>query len=239
MTEKQVAELFAGRGAGRNGMPRHSVVYFRNRDEYVQSLRAAFPNVAGSVGVYVERTRRAYFFAGETSDDRTLLHEATHQLFHESRRVAPTVGRAANFWIIEGIAMYMETLREEQGFHVLGGWDDARIQAARVRLLNDSFYVPLAELTAYGMDKFQPGQPRVATLYSQAAGLTHFLIHYDHGRHRDALVDYLSAVYRGAAPPDLLSRLTRTSYGELDRQYRQYMESAPPVVPHEADGPAR
>ena len=41
------------------------------------------------------------------------------------------------------------------------------------------------------MEKLQK-DPKIATLYSQSAGLTHFLIHYDHGRYRDALVAYLA-----------------------------------------------
>ena len=129
------------------------------------------PTSSISIGVYLDQTRRAYFFAGKDSDDRTLYHEATHQLFHESRPVAPDVGRKANFWIVEGIAMYMESLRQEDGYYVLGGFDDERMHAARYRLLHDKFYVPLDEFTGYGMEKLQ-NDPRIATLYSQAAGLT-------------------------------------------------------------------
>ena len=167
-----------------------SVVYFRDRDDYNRSLRAAMPNIGISVGVYLDEPRRAYFFAGKDGDDRTLYHEATHQLFHESRPVAPDVGRKANFWIVEGIAMYMESLRQEDGYYVLGGFDDQRLHAAQYRLLHDHFYVPLDEFVDYGMERLQ-NDPRIATLYSQAAGLTHFLIYYDGGRYRDALVSYL------------------------------------------------
>ena len=41
--------------------------------------------------------------------------------------------------------MYMESLREEDGYYVLGGFDDVRMHAARYRLLHDHFYVPLDE----------------------------------------------------------------------------------------------
>ena len=135
-------------------------------------------NIEISIGMYHDQTRQAYFFAGKDSDDRTLYHEATHQLFHESRPVAPDVGRRANFWIVEGIAMYMESLRQEDGYYVLGGFDDERLNAAQFRLLRDKFYVPLQEFVGYGMEKIQK-DPRIGTLYSQAAGLTHFLVYYD------------------------------------------------------------
>jgi len=232
-TADQVAALFdASPRATRIRRMRpiqHRVVYFRDRQAYNQALQHVFPNIEISVGVYLDQSRTAYFFADDESDDRTLLHEATHQLFHETRPVASAVGRDHNFWIIEGVAMYMETLRTEDGYHVVGGFDDDRIVAARYRLLHDGFYVPLAELTSYGMAKLQ-SDPRIRTLYSQAAGLAHFLVHYDGGRYRDALVAYLRAVYTGQDDPNTLVRLTGTSYSQLDQQYRQYMKAAGPAA---------
>lgn len=223
-TEAQVVALFEGRSRNqRFDLPRHGVVYFRSRDDYNQALRPAMPNIEISIGVYVESTRKAYFFAGNDYDRRTMFHEATHQLFHESRPVARGVGRRGNFWILEGVAMYMESLRQEDGFHVLGGVDDLRMQAARYRLLQDKFYVPLAEFSSYGLQQIQ-ADPRIATLYSQAAGLTHFLIHFDQGQYRDALVGYLRQVYSGRDGPNTLPQLTEASYDELDAQYQEFIE---------------
>ena len=163
-TEAQVTALFDGRARSNWArLPRHQVVYFRSRDDYNQALRSAFPNIEMSIGVYVDSTRRAYFFAGEKSDRRTLSHEATHQLFHESRPVAPDVGLRSNFWIVEGIALYMESLHEDDGFYVLGGFDDLRMLAARYRLLHDDFYVPLADLeTEYVLAHSGPLRRRFA-----------------------------------------------------------------------------
>ena len=226
-TRQQVLGLFEGRSRGRPiKLPRHNIVYFRDRDDYNKLLKDAFANIAISSGLYVEQTRRAYFFAGPDQNNRTLQHEATHQLFHESRPVANNVGRGANFWIVEGIATYMESLREENGHFVLGGFDDIRMKAARYRLLKDDFYVPLAELCGYGMKRIQT-DPRVATLYSQMAGLTNFLVYYDGGRYRDALVAYLHAVYNGNQNPNILPELTGSSFKTLDRQYREFMQQGP------------
>ncbi len=225
MTEAQVMAMFDGRARSRTAdPPRHQVVYFRDRQDYIDTLRPTYPGIEISIGAYLENTRRAYFFAGSDANDRTLYHEATHQLFHESRPVAPDAARQANFWIIEGIALYMESLHEEDGFHVLGGVDDLRMQAARYRLIHDNFYVPLAEFTSYGMEQFQSDK-RIATLYSQAAGLTHFLVYADGGRYRDALVQFLCAVYSGRADANTLARLTGISYSELDQQYRRFVKS--------------
>lgn len=225
-TDKQVMALVDGRQRDPWAqMPRHHIVFFHSRDEYNEALRPAVPNIGMSIGFYQERSKRAYFFAGEGYDDRTLYHEATHQLFHESRPVAADVAGQANFWVVEGIAMFLESLREEEGQQVLGGFDDLRMVAARYRLLHDQFYVPLAELIPLGRTQLQ-ADPRIATLYSQSAGLTHFLIGYDGGRYRDALVAYLRAIYSGQANADTLALLTGTPYPELDRQYRAYVEAS-------------
>lgn len=220
-SEADVMAMFDGRPKSQAAPPQHNVMYFRDRDDYERTLRASLPNIE-TAGIYLERPRCAFFFADKDADDRTLYHEATHQLFHESRPIAPDVGREANFWIIEGIAMYMESLRQEDGFYVLGGFDDQRLHAAQYRLLVDKFYVPLAEFTSFGMEKLQ-ADPRIATLYSQAAGLTHFLVYYDGGRYRDALVSYLAAVYSGRDNLDTLSGLCATSYRELDKKYHEFI----------------
>ena len=219
-----VESLFDGRFRRPVGAPlRHNIVYYRDRDDYNRALSPSTPNVKMSLGYYWDKPRCAYFFAGKDSDDRTMYHEATHQLFHESKLVAANVGCKTNFWIVEGIAMYMESLRREDGYDVLGGFDDERVNAARYRLLHDHFYVPLGDFVDFSMEKLQK-DPRITTLYSQAAGLTHFLIYYDGARYRDALVSYLSAVYAGRDNHDTLARLTGASYGELDRQYREFLE---------------
>ncbi len=225
-SQAQVIALFNGRAQAQSRRPqRFRIDYFRNREDYVKALKPIMPNIGISVGVYMEGTRTAYFFAGEDPDDRTLYHEATHQLFHQSRRVANTVGRNANFWIVEGIAVYMESLHREKGYWVLGGLDDDRMYAARFRLLNDKFHIPLAELSTYGMEKMQ-ADPRIATIYSEMAGLTNFLVYYEGGRYRDAMVAFLSAVYDGNNDPNLFADLAGVSYSELDKQYREFMEAA-------------
>jgi hypothetical protein len=140
--------------------------------------------------------------------------------------VPPGIARQGNFWIVEGIAMIMESLQKEDGYCVLGDFNDVRLHAARFRLLHDKFYVPLDDFVGYGMDKLQK-DPHIGTLYSQAAGLTHFLIFYDGGRYRDALVSYLQLIYSGRDNHDSLSELTGQSYDRLDKQYREFLASPP------------
>ena len=223
MTERDLERRFAGR-APRTIARQHKVVYFRTRDEYNAALRPAQPRIDITLGIYFDTTRTAYFFAGQEQQPSTLYHEATHQLFHETRPVAPRVARDANFWIVEGIACYMESLTPREGCFTLGGANAGRMPAARHRLLVDHFYVPLDGLVRLGMDALQR-QDNIAMLYSQSAGLADFLMHADGGRYRDPLARYLGAVYAGRATPATLAELSGTAYAELDREYRAFMSA--------------
>jgi hypothetical protein len=223
-SEADVTGLFEGRQKPTASPPRHGVAYFRNRDEYIETLQAEVPDIKISHGMYRPLKRLAYFYPDKESGDRTLYHEATHQLFQESRRVTPNIEQSINSWVLEGIAMYMESLRQEDGYYVLGGFDDPRLHAAQVRLLRDHFYLPLDEFIGYTMDRLHK-DPDIGKLYSQAAGLTHFLIHYDGGRYRDALVAYLTIIYSGRDDRNTLAKLTGKSYSDLDREYREFLEA--------------
>ncbi|MGQ9504879.1 MAG: hypothetical protein ACUVQG_14565 [Thermogutta sp.] len=230
-SEAQVMSLFDARSRPTPLPPKqHKVILFRNRDEYIQALVAAVPQIGITSGMYDSRTQSCYFFAGAEADTTTIYHEATHQLFQEVGKVTSMPGARGNFWIVEAAAMYMETLRTEEDFLVLGGIDTPRLLAARVRFLQDRFYVPLGEFVSLGIKEWQ-NDPRIGALYSQAAGLMQFLMHYDGGRYRDATVNYLAAVYAGIDAPETLSRLTNKSYRQLDDEYAAYLKSLPPLPP--------
>ncbi len=215
--EAELARRFAGQ-VPRGTAKQHNVVYFSSRDQYNDALRVSQPKIDITLGIYLEQTSTAYFFAGEEQDPGTRYHEATHQLFHETRPVAPQVGRDENFWIIEGIACYMESLADHDSYVTLGGANAGRMPAARHRLLEDKFYVPLAELVQFGMASLQ-GDSRLPRIYSQSAGLADFFMHDRQGAYRTALVDYLIAVYTG--------RATSATLGHPGR--RRLRHARPPV----------
>jgi hypothetical protein len=223
----QLLRLFEGRSPNhRSSGPRHLVMHFRDRQQYLQALEGHVPPGVVTTGIYLGDYRTAYFYATEDADSTTFYHEASHQLFSECREVAPNVGLRGNFWIIEGIACYLESFRPGAEYDLLGGTDSPRLEAARRRALVDQFYVPLDQFVLYGMNDLQRDR-RIAMLYSQAAGLAHFLMHYDDGRYRDALMSYLEAVYTGEDTPQTLAQLTGKSYVELDREYHQFLEELP------------
>lgn len=224
-TEPILARRFAGHGAKRSVPMQHKVVYFRSRDEYVRALEKDEPQIGISTGFYLANKREAYFYADEATagDDSNLYHEATHQLFSEIKHSVRDIGQDANFWIVEGIACYMESLTESDGWHFLGGNDAARLRDAQHRLLVDDYYVPLAELTGYGMERLQR-DPNIPMLYSESSGLTYFLMHGERARYRDALIAYLSAIYQGRARPTTLAELCAAKDTVLDAQYRAFLK---------------
>ncbi|REJ69801.1 MAG: DUF1570 domain-containing protein [Planctomycetota bacterium] len=236
-TPKQLQQLIRYGKPSRRPPARHKVVYFATRDEYVNELVRRQPGIERSLGVYFANRRTAYFFAGEDQDPGTVLHEATHQLFQETASLKQPAGQKRHAWVVEGIACYMESLRDGQrspwgGFDTVGGYHVARLPGARIRLLEDRFYIPFAELTRMGLWQLNR-HPQAATVYTQIAGQATFLMHYSDGHYRDALVQYLRAVYGDRASPAELAELAEESFGELDLAYRQFLLAA------EADAEAR
>ena len=149
------------RGAARRESPQHNVVYFRSRDEYNGALGAMQPKIEISIGIYFPAVRTAYFFADEQQQPDTLYHEATHQLFQETRPAVVEPGRANNFWVVEGIACYMESLDESQpGVVTLGGANASRMASRAQRSSRKDRSLPLAELVQMGAEAVQR-DPRI------------------------------------------------------------------------------
>ena len=207
------------------------VTYYRSRQEYNSSLLRKQPQIAMTLGIYFDNTRMSYFFAGPEQDAGTIYHEAVHQLFQESRPAARNVGALANAWLVEGIACYFESLSEHHEpqlghFYTLGTPSAGRLPAARHRRLVDDYYVPLAELSALGTADLQR-RSDIARLYSQSAGLATFLVHYQDGVYRPALVTLLQLIYKGRDKVDSLEQLTGQSFEQLDNEYEAYLRSLP------------
>ena len=180
-----------------------SVVLFADRDEYVRQLSRSEPQIEMSVGYYSQSHKMAFFYAGDDATRPTWVHESTHQFFQESGNVAPLVGEQGNFWAVEGVALYMESLIDRDSYATTGGADADRLQYARFRKLSEGYYVASGDLVGYGREQIQK-DPNIRQLYSQCAGLSHFFLHGDEGRMWRPFIDYLATVYRGVGQPETL-----------------------------------
>ncbi|MDB5344412.1 MAG: hypothetical protein JWP89_2789 [Schlesneria sp.] len=225
-TREQMMHLFDGSAKAVTSNPRpYMIHYYRTREEYVAQLKKEFPNIGITNGIYMTTDRTAHFYHDPNNDNEaTLYHEGTHQLFFESHTISRPIGDNAHFWIIEGIACYMESFQRKAGDYSLGDPSYIRFQGARVNLLQKGYYVPLREFSAMGMRQFQT-QTDLAKNYTQAAGLARFFMEYEDGRYREILVKHLAQLYssntreRETAPG--LDKLTDVSFEVLDKQYAE------------------
>ncbi|HIE99426.1 MAG TPA: hypothetical protein EYG03_14480 [Planctomycetes bacterium] len=240
-------QIRVGRSNRRTAKPME-VHYYATRDEYDRRMQGKIPAGIVTNGFYWEQEKTCYLFRNpDGSGLSTAFHEATHQIFDlatiddrlsaarkrrielRQRRVTPWVMcENSNFWMLEGIACYMESFEINDGVISVGRPDYIRFVAAQQRLLRDNFFVPLQLLSSLGKESFQHHVNR-PQLYSQGSGVAHFLLHYDNGAYRDAFVKLLAAAYR----PDLrrvteepsLEKMTGVKFAVLDQQYREHMEN--------------
>jgi hypothetical protein len=242
-SDKEMRGLFAGERIARVPSRQFRVFYHRDHDDYVKNLVRRQSMVGDTLGIYFDNIGESHFFAPDDAAKgaknatasaltpvATLYHEAVHQLFQESKPTSHRFGEVRNFWVIEGVATYFETLSEHPDaraglYYTIGESSAGRLPAARERL-GDNYYVPLAELAKLGKSEMQR-RPDVAKVYSESCGLAAFLIDGEHGRYREPLVRYLQAVYAGHDNDGTLADVTGRSYEELDAEYRRFMESLP------------
>ncbi|MCL2116982.1 MAG: hypothetical protein FWH27_01000 [Planctomycetaceae bacterium] len=211
--------------------PRLKFVLFRDRREYVAALGKNDPNIAISVGFYDNRTQNCFFYMhngrtpnSEREMDRTVFHEGTHQLFNCAKPIR--FNGHNNFWATEAVAIYMETLRREGNYFVLGDPADVRVLAAKYRFFRSKFYMPFGNIAKLDMAAFQRA-PYLKELYSQCGGMGYFLMHHDKGGYRDAFVTLLDEIYMGRSTSRTLFDLLAEPSDTLDLQYEKMLEAIP------------
>jgi hypothetical protein len=140
-------------------------------------------------------------------------------------------------WLIEGVAMYMESLTAYGSYYTLGGFDADRLQFARYRLFNERYYVPLAQLATIGREALKQHE-EIRRLYTQSAAMAHYFMDGDGGSLRPVVIELLHLIYDGRDSADSLERLAGGDLATLDEGYRQFLEVtdedlaqlAPPTV---------
>lgn len=214
---------FEGRSISLGRQPKHKVVVFRDREEYVEKLAPVERNIAITDGYYMKDRRTAYLYHGETSLRKIWIHEVVHQLFQETGRAEADVGDRWNFWVVEAVALYFESLVKHDRFYTLGGFDADRLQLARLRRFTGQFYMPTAELVTMGREALQ-NRNEIRQIYTQAAGLAHFLMDADGGRYRPKFIQLIEAVYQSRDSTDALSVLLGESFETIDEQYAEFLQ---------------
>lgn len=228
----ELERRFHGRGRAPLREP-FAAVLLDTRERYLEEVARLDPNAVRSDALYWMPTRTAWFSPPQEPPDdaldapagpetRTIRHECAHQLFAEVRRVSPLAGERCGFWAVEAVALYLESAVATPFGWTLGGPDAGRVPAARERLLEDGFHVPLEDLAAMGRREFQTDD-RLPQIYSEIAGLADFFMNGASGRYREAFLEYVDRVYAGSVQPDTLARLCGRSHAELDEEYRDHL----------------
>ena len=217
----------AYRNAGGRG-GKYEVHLFRDKAEYVDALRQKIPQIAITNGLYFTGDRVAYFYkVGPHANPRTVFHEATHQLFYECTPRDRMVCETEHFWVMEGLGCYMESFSDDGLTMTAGEPDYRRFTNAKVRLVRDDLYEPLAELDELGRERFQNVPlPQLKRRYSQISGLTHYFMHGEGGTLRPALSAHLEALYHPLVRPGQVAGLNRVlgrAWETLDAQYAAYI----------------
>ena len=227
-TPEQLGALFK-QGARRGGIRKPLVIHFyRSKEEYVSHLQAQNPQIEITNGIYMPDDRVAHFYDNtEHNLAATLYHEATHQILDAIDNRPRQVGVNEHFWIVEGFACYIESLsRTADGFSI-GDPTYSRFYWARKRLMDEAFFMPFSQIVALGKNDYQ-SPDAIHERYSQAAGMVHFLMHYQDGLYRDAMINHLSLLYRTVGPGRRVAGIDHfsgVSYQKLDQQYRDYIST--------------
>jgi hypothetical protein len=237
--ELQIKSLFQKRAKIFLPM-QHKVTIYRNKNDYIADLMRVEPDIALTNGYYLPKQRRAYFYAVSPAMDkseldaiyRVLLHEGSHQLFNEprsnSRQNEPS-GSRCNYWLVEGLAMFMETLRIKNNSYILGNIADDRLFAAKYNAQKLNYYVQFGRIVKMGMNDFQ-NQKELAKIYSQSAAMTHFLMFTENGKYRKALLKLIKSVHNGTDKPESLAKFTGCTYEELDQKYNDFLKKIPDTI---------
>lgn len=231
------ASLLSGR---RLDIKKHKIILYPSRQEYLQEMKILDPSghIESSHGGYFPDINCICVYVPGESEagdlEIMLIHEATHQLFQECRFEQESVRRSKsgsgpilqNFWLLEGISTYMETFVDDGIYYHVGGLRSLRFERAKERCAEPDGYLPLEEYSKLSMIGFQTWK-NVSMLYTQAAGLTLFLLHKNEGEYRNAFISTLYAVYERMDSPRTLEILCKKSFADLDEEYKRFMMDLP------------
>ena len=199
------------------------VILYRNQQEYRLDLRRWDARIADTNGLYYTPSHTVYFFSTEAE---VVLHEGTHQILAEHFFLEKTSAFRSNFWIVEGIALLMQTLKVESKRYVIGNILANRLYSAKVYRFERNHYLSIQKLTAMSQEQIQKSAD-LQQIYSQSAALTHWLMFAEEGRYRRALFELLRRTYLDTAKPETLSELTGLSYEEIDQKYAEFLKMIP------------
>ena len=214
---------FNGRKSMRIPGRKFDIVFFQNKQQYVNLLSEHVRGVGISSGYYSNKLRTSFFYDGDASIQSTWRHELTHQLFRQSKGRSPdNVFDKNHVWLDEGVATYAESMVKFDNYVTLGGFEAERTQYARLQALLENAALPVANLNNMTKDNWQAQGN--AKLYSQSAAIVDTLMNENHGQHQPDFIDLLQVIYYKQAPPKSFENKLKLSYAQVDQMFLNFLK---------------
>ena len=184
------------------------------------------PGIKDSAGYYNGDFKVSFFPATDVSgvrDDATWRHELTHQLFRESVTTRSMPFEDHFLWLDEGMAMYFESLKIQNDFATVGGFDAQRLQYARWRRFRENYHVPIGQLAAMNKQAFQSRRD-LPYLYSESAGIVHMLMDSRQYDLQPVLIRFMKQIHDRKLRPGVFQKMIGRPYEELDDDYANFLQ---------------
>ena len=222
----------------------HLVILFPSRNDYLTHVKQEKGNdklLRESAGFYSGGDRKSRFYWSDNEEEtyRTFYHEVAHQLFAETKATRSS-GSRGNNWVVEGIAVYIETWKKIKGSWIPG----YEIDGNRMKIAQ-RFLAANADWSLQGfahIDNEQFHKVNRGLNYCLAGALCHFFMHYNDEIYKEDFVRFLSAYYMGKISNDSLAEYIKVEGGggfnALEKQFKEYMATLGQEKPEAEEEPA-
>ena len=221
----------------------HQVILFPSRNDYLLHVKQEKGNdklLKESAGFYSGSDRKSRFYWSDNEEEtyRTFYHEVAHQLFAETKATRSS-GSRGNNWVVEGIAVYIETWKKIKGTWVPGYEIDGNRMKIAPRFLAANNNWSLQGFAHIDNEQFH--KVNRGLNYCLAGALCHFFMHYNDEIYKEDFVRFLGAYYMGKVSNDSLAEFIKVEGGggfnALEKQFKEYMATLGQKKPEAEEEP--
>ena len=188
----------------------------------VHADASSYPESANEVGRYEAANDTLYIDASVRFSMDVLVHEATHQLLHDTAIRERTNSGEIPGWLDEGLAEYVAGC-SVGGPHMLR-LEPGRANMARFRIHAEAEEpYPLSRVLTFSTADFWTSS-RQDLKYAQAYTLVHFCLNGDVARHRAAFFEFLRGAYRGQSSSTDFKKCLSVDEQKWDGEWGRYVE---------------
>lgn len=148
----------------------------------------------------------------------TYLHEGCH-LILDALVGDKTPKSSADFWVVEGIACYMGSLKNMgDGTFIFGKENHSLLKKTC-----ENKKERIAEMISWNESRFY-GQPDRGNYYVVGYGVCHYLFNAENGKHRNRFGEYIKIIYQGGGTVGLFEKTIGISPNDLQEKLKGYIK---------------